>query len=63
MTRQRRANSTAGGQGDCAQHAEKLCANEGKDSGCILAKVSDNERAIVTVGLAKDVDEVNQYAG
>jgi hypothetical protein len=30
--------------------------------GAIPANVSDSERAMVTAGLAKDVDEVNQYA-
>jgi hypothetical protein len=30
--------------------------------GAIPAKVSDNERAIVTAGFAKDVEAVNQYA-
>jgi hypothetical protein len=31
-------------------------------AGAIPAKVSDNERAIVTAGLAKEVEAVNQYA-
>ena len=30
--------------------------------GAIPAKVSDKERAIVTAGLANEVDAVNQYA-
>jgi hypothetical protein len=30
--------------------------------GAIPAKVSDNERAIVTAGFANDVEAVNQYA-
>jgi len=31
-------------------------------AGAIPAKVSDNERAIVTAGLANEVEAVNQYA-
>jgi hypothetical protein len=31
-------------------------------AGAIPAKVSDNDRAIVTAGLANDVEAVNQYA-
>jgi hypothetical protein len=31
-------------------------------AGAMPAKVSDNERATVTAGLANDVDAVNQYA-
>ena len=36
--------------------------NIGADDGRIPAKVSDKVRAIVTAGLAKLVDDVNQYA-
>src|SRR6478735_6763564 len=36
--------------------------NAGADDGSIPANVSDIVRAIVTAGLAKLVDEVNQYA-
>ena len=31
-------------------------------AGAMPAKVSENERAMVTAGLAKDVEAVNQYA-
>ena len=31
-------------------------------AGAMPAKVSESERAIVTAGLANDVDAVNQYA-
>ena len=34
----------------------------GTPAGAIPAKVFDRARAIVTAGLAKDVDAVNQYA-
>src|SRR5436190_19063652 len=36
--------------------------NAGASTGRIPANVLLSERAIVTAGLAKDVDEVNQYA-
>ena len=40
------------------------CATMNVDTpvGAIPANVFDNERAIVTAGLANDVDAVNQYA-
>jgi hypothetical protein len=34
--------------------------NSGAEAGAIPAKLSDNVRAIVTAGLAKLVDDVNQ---
>ena len=36
--------------------------NAGASAGRMPANVSDNERAIVTAGLANDVEDVNQYA-
>ena len=36
--------------------------NMGTEAGAIPANDSLNARAIVTLGLASDVDEVNQYA-
>jgi hypothetical protein len=36
--------------------------NAGTPAGAIPANVSDSERAMVTAGLANEVDEVNQYA-
>jgi len=36
--------------------------NSGTSTGRIPEKVFDSERAIVTAGLANDVDAVNQYA-
>jgi len=36
--------------------------NPGTEDGAIPAKLSVRLRAIVTAGLAKDVDAVNQYA-
>ena len=36
--------------------------NIGAEEGLIPAKLSESIRAIVTAGLANDVDEVNQYA-
>lgn len=36
--------------------------NAGTDAGAIPANESDNVRATVTAGLAKLVDDVNQYA-
>ena len=36
--------------------------NIGTEAGAIPAKVSLNMRAMVTAGLAKEVEEVNQYA-
>ena len=36
--------------------------NSGTSCGRMPANVSDNERAMVTAGLANDVDAVNQYA-
>ena len=36
--------------------------NAGTPAGAIPANVSDSERAIVTAGLANDVEAVNQYA-
>lgn len=36
--------------------------NMGAEEGLIPAKLSESIRAIVTAGLANDVDEVNQYA-
>ena len=34
----------------------------GTEPGAMPAKVSENIRPIVTAGLAKEVEEVNQYA-
>jgi hypothetical protein len=44
--------------------APKSCAttNSGTSLGRIPAKVSLTDRAIVTAGFAKDVEDVNQYA-
>ena len=39
-----------------------MTMNIGADDGLIPAKVSDSVRATVTAGLAKLVDDVNQYA-
>ena len=39
-----------------------ITTNIGTDVGSIPAKVSENMRPTDTAGLAKDVDEVNQYA-
>jgi hypothetical protein len=36
--------------------------NQGTSDGRIPAKVSDNDRAMVTAGFAKEVDAMNQYA-
>ena len=36
--------------------------NSGTSAGRIPANVSDNDLAMVTAGLANDVDAVNQYA-
>jgi hypothetical protein len=36
--------------------------NNGTSAGRIPAKVFDNDRAMVTAGLAKEVEAVNQYA-
>jgi hypothetical protein len=36
--------------------------NAGAFSGAMPANVSETERAMVTAGLANDVDAVNQYA-
>jgi hypothetical protein len=45
-----------------AAKAPAICAtmNNGTSDGRIPAKVSDNERAIVTAGFANEVDAVNQ---
>jgi hypothetical protein len=47
-----------------AATAPASCAatNGGTDAGAIPAKESESIRAIVTAGLAKLVDDVNQYA-
>jgi hypothetical protein len=52
-----RANKTA-------RQAPASCEamNPATPPGAMPAKVSDSERAIVTAGLANDVDAVNQYA-
>lgn len=39
-----------------------MTMNMGTDDGLIPAKVSERVRAIVTAGLANEVDDVNQYA-
>ena len=36
--------------------------NSGAEAGAMPAKVSENIRPIVTAGLAKEVELVNQYA-
>ena len=45
-----------------AASAPRICAtmNPGTSDGAMPAKVSLSERAMVTAGLAKDVDAVNQ---
>ena len=45
-----------------ASRAPASCAatNAGADAGAMPAKLSDRVRAIVTAGLAKLVDDVNQ---
>ena len=47
-----------------APTAPRICArmNTGASMGRIPAKVSLKDLAMVTAGLAKDVDAVNQYA-
>jgi hypothetical protein len=47
-----------------AAKAPASCAamKRGTSAGRIPANVSDNARAMVTAGFAKDVDAVNQYA-
>src|SRR5882724_4445933 len=47
-----------------AEMAPANCAamNSGASAGRIPAKVSDNARAMVTAGFAKEVEAVNQYA-
>ena len=45
-----------------AHNAPAICAtiNNGTSEGRIPANVSDNDRATVTAGFAKEVDAVNQ---
>jgi hypothetical protein len=47
-----------------AANAPAICAamNKGASAGRIPANVLDNDLAMVTAGLAKEVDAVNQYA-
>jgi hypothetical protein len=55
-TSQRKRKVAAKAPANCAR------MNIGTSGGLIPAKVSDMDRAIVTVGFAKEVDDVNQYA-